>query len=124
MRSARYALKRPCANCPFTRDEGAVRLMPGRIEELAEVALGNPGGTFPCHQTVNYNGPRKPSSESECAGALIFAEKQGRATQMTRIAMRLGMVDPSQLEGQDRVFDSVDEMLATAIGRQGDDDAE
>jgi hypothetical protein len=53
----------------------------------------------------------------QCAGALIFAEKNGNATQMMRIAERLGMYDPRKLNMDADVFDDIDEMLEMAIDR-------
>jgi hypothetical protein len=50
-----------------------------------------------------------------CAGALIFAEKNENATQMMRIAERLGMYDPRKMMADqaavDSVFNDLDEMV-------------
>lgn len=48
-----FDLKRPCDNCPF-RKEGGIRLHPGRAREIARGQIDNPGMTFPCHKTVDY----------------------------------------------------------------------
>jgi hypothetical protein len=53
----------------------------------------------------------EPPKSKHCAGALIFAEKHGRATQMMRICERLKMYDATKLEGHDTVFASLPEML-------------
>lgn len=103
----------PCAECPFLRTKGAVRLRRGRIEEIAGMMLDSGGGTFPCHKTMDT--PR----ETHCAGALIFAEKNGNATQMMRIAERINHngtgYDPRKLNMEADVFDDLEEMLETAI---------
>lgn len=48
--------------------------------------LSPDGGSFPCHKTVNHSDEGEDTSRSKhCAGALIFAEKNGNATQIMRI---------------------------------------
>lgn len=122
-----YTMTKPCPECPFRRDgEGAkpVRLMPGRVEEIAGLMLGG-RGDFPCHKTTEPDdgdeecGRRATKDSVHCAGALIFAEKNETSTQMTRIAGRLGMYDPSALDKASfaEVFDDMDEMMATAVKR-------
>lgn len=83
--------------------------------------LNSAGGEFPCHLTVEYGDEteapihRADEHEKHCAGALIFAEKNGTSTQMMRIAERLGMYDAQALMTNDTaveaVFDCLDEML-------------
>jgi hypothetical protein len=107
----------PCANCPFLR-EGGIRLTSARVDEIAGMMLSPHGGEFPCHKTTREgsDGDLHATAESaHCGGALLFAEKNGNSTQMMRIAERLGLYDPSQLKGHDRVFDTVEEMKATAV---------
>ena len=94
----------PCSDCPFLKKRG-VRLRADRIRAIAGGVLGNPGATFACHQ----------DESDHCAGALIFAEKNETATQMMRICERIGMYDPKKLVGHERVFDTVNEMLKTAV---------
>jgi hypothetical protein len=121
-----YTMTKPCPECPFRRTEGAVRLRTGRIEEVAGSMLGGRSG-FPCHLTTV---PVADAAEGECdrvvtadsvhcAGALIFAEKNGQSTQMMRIAGRLGLYDSSKLDQATfaEVFDDIDEMLETAVDR-------
>lgn len=112
-----YAVPRVCADCPFRRT-GGIRLTQRRVHEIARCALGNPGGTFSCHKTVDYS-TDEGKGGLHCAGALIFAEKHNHATQMTRIVERLGMYDAAALlatpEAAD-VFDTLGEMLV-AQGR-------
>ena len=80
--------------------------------------LGMGRGEFPCHKTTREDedgdleeGPKS----SHCAGALLFSEKNDAPTQMMRICERLGMYDRTKLRGADLVFDSLSEMLRTAI---------
>jgi len=111
---------KPCISCPFRRDADGVtpiRLYRARIIEIASaVAPANgQGGGFPCHKTVDHD-ERDPRRELECAGALIFAYKQGEVSQLVRIMERMGGIDRELAEGEHPdVFDSIDEMLATAL---------
>ncbi len=61
-------------------------------------------GSFHCHKTGDCVEDDEGSSDfvandnsSACAGALIFLEKRGQSSQMTRIAGRLGLYDPDKL---------------------------
>lgn len=110
MSGLEWDLTRPCADCPFRR-EGGVRLRSERTREIAEYALGPGGATFACHKTTGVGGEYKDGKQRQCAGALVFAEKNDAPTQMMRICGRLGFYDPNKLEGFDDVFDDVDEML-------------
>ena len=92
-----YRMRRPCDSCPFLR-EGGIRLTRGRVREIAGMMTAGGPGDFPCHKTtVDVEGEdgendREATPESKhCAGALIFAEKNGTATQMMRIVERLGL---------------------------------
>ncbi len=121
-------MHKPCNNCPFLRAESAVRLTSARVEEIAGLMLNPSGGEFPCHKTTKScedvgcrdedgecGGRHRTQESLHCAGALIFAEKNDNQTQMMRIAGRLGMYDPDRLERREEVFDTIDEMLATAV---------
>lgn len=119
----KFTLKRPCNDCPFRR-EGGVRLYRARIREIVAGVTGNPGSSFPCHKTVQYDVEEDDEQgeldaatrdASHCAGALIFAHKQEAYPQLIRIMGRLGMYDPERLEEQDTIFDSLHEMLASAL---------
>lgn len=112
-----YDVTTPCNNCPFRR-KGGVRLRQERVEEIAEGMLDRRGRMLVCHKTTvdveneDGEGERTETPESSyCAGALIFAEKNRNATQLMRIAERLGMYDRTKLRGHDDVFDDMDEML-------------
>ena len=110
----RFHVPRVCDDCPFRR--GGVRLRRERVRELARAATDNQGSAFWCHKTTGVLGkvPRGKRRQ-QCAGALIFAEKQGRANQIARIMGRLGAYDPDALmatpEAGD-VYDTVDAILA------------
>ncbi len=113
-------MPRPCPECPFRRDGHGgtpVRLVQPRIHEIVRsvAPADGQGTTFPCHKTV-IHGDRDLRAELQCAGALIFAYKQGAATQHTRIMERLGVIDPALATGDHpEIFDDEDEMLATAL---------
>lgn len=118
----KWHVAKPCAGCPFRRTEGAVRLSAERIREIAGMMLSSDGGVFHCHETTQFDDEEEyhpQGAEQHCAGALIFAEKHGTTTQMMRIVERLGGYNAARLMGDkasvDAVFDSLEEMLATAI---------
>ncbi len=120
----KYTMTSPCDNCPFRR-KGFIPLKSTRADQIAQLMLitaGGAGGEFPCHKTTvdcededGFSDLRETKDSLHCAGALIFAEKQGSATQMMRIAERLGMYDAKALmennPAVDEVFDTVDEMV-------------
>lgn len=110
----KYTQTSPCGNCPFLK-EGGIRLHPERAREIADNMLSTEGATFACHKTAidsdDENGRTEGPDSLHCAGALIFAEKNGNATQMMRICERLGMYDASKLKNQHLVFDDLDQML-------------
>lgn len=95
-----YALRRPCPKCPFRNDvEPYIR--PERATEIARSIQA--GGSFPCHQTTVPD----PDDDAEliegpdskaCAGALGIQLRSGHPNQVTRIAMRLGLLDPDSID--------------------------
>ena len=102
----------PCAKCPF-RTDVAPYLNKPRARKIA-AALRN--GMFHCHATVDYagDGDGHATAKSDwCNGALIVKERDGSldANQMARISMRLGMLDPSTLDLDAPVFDSMAEWI-------------
>lgn len=118
-------ITKPCNNCPFRR-EGGIRLYAARVREIAKTVApaDGGGGPFPCHKTTRAadgelrNGPHA----SPCAGGILFAYKQGRSSQMTRVLERLGMVPVEMFRNPDpknEIFSSVKEMLATALDGRG-----
>lgn len=108
-----FSMLSPCDECPFLKQGGA-RLTEARILEVAGPMLMPQGGAFDCHKTTGTTGGTGPA---HCAGALLFALKHDNWTQMMRIAERLGRLDAERLSGGDLIFDSLEEMLATAVDR-------
>jgi hypothetical protein len=112
----------PCADCPFRRGKHAIRLHPGRVEEIAGNMLDVNGGTFSCHKETHgrttARGYRASVNDVHCAGALIFAERNDNQTRSMQIAKRLGLYDPSQFRSVHQrrlIFATIEEMLATAL---------
>jgi hypothetical protein len=116
----KYTKTVPCKNCPFMR-KGGIRLKPERAEEIGNMFSTGQGGEFPCHKTTvsieTEDGCDRAATKDSlhCAGALIFAEKQGTPSQMMRICERIGMYDAAKLMKNKKVvalvFDDLDEML-------------
>lgn len=125
-----YDLKKPCDNCPFRR-KGGVRLRPERAEDISQSMLSNQGAPFACHKTTksvvrNGHCDRAITKDSQhCAGALIYADKQGRYNQTSRIMMRIGVYNPDLLDraAYDDVFDDEDEMVEANTIAQEETDA-
>jgi hypothetical protein len=105
-----HYMNAPCADCPFLK-EGGIRLTSARVREIAGNMLSPHGGEFTCHKAVERG------EKDHCGGALVFAEKNENQTQMMRIAERLRLYDFTKLKGHDRVFDTLADMLKTAIDR-------
>lgn len=102
-----FALRRPCANCPF-RKEGAIDLEPGRLAGIVSSLLDGEATTFHCHKTVHNDRTggewgedgeyRASGQESMCAGAAIYLEKLGRPTVAMRLGVAYGIYDPERLK--------------------------
>jgi hypothetical protein len=101
-----YKLKKPCSNCPFRR-EGAIDLMPGRLEGIINHLIVDDYSTFQCHKTVHSrsggdwddDGNYNPSgNESMCAGAAAYLMKIKRPTVGMRIAFAAGFAQPNDWE--------------------------
>lgn len=95
----------PCIHCPFRRDQVSMT-RPARKREIAR-ALRR-GGSFDCHETLDYDGdgePRRTNATAFCAGALVTMENEGGAgclaNQMARIQARLRMFNPDKLRGSE-----------------------
>lgn len=104
-----YGMKTPCATCPFRKDISPY-LTRWRVREIERSLVQ---AEFACHKTTEHDdeGEHVPTSrEIHCAGALILCEKEGRPSQMMRIAEQLGLYDPRQLDMAAPVFDSFGEM--------------
>lgn len=120
-----YALRTPCADCPFRADK-TFHLRPERAAEIAR-ALRSNAGDFHCHKTVNYDDGLEGSIEQGktkvCAGALITMEKSGLSTQNMRIAGRLGLYDPARLDMDAPVYDDLSAWLR-AFAPETDNDTD
>lgn len=122
----KYDLTVPCDNCPFRR-VGGIRLRPGRVEEVAAYATDRQGAMFACHKTARQRDEEASEDDTRvhnaksqhCAGALIFAFKQGTMNQAARMAERIGFFDRDDLmknqQAVDDVFDSTEEMVKAAL---------
>lgn len=114
-------MKRPCGDCPFRKVDG-IGLTKRRIREIAGMMLDSQGGMFPCHKTVDYSEAGDDKGQARggdvhCAGALIFAEKNGNATQMMRIAERCRSYDHTAFtdEAKAEVWDSQAQWLKSSL---------
>lgn len=106
-----FELHSPCGNCPFLKEDGC-RLYVERITEIAEpFTREGEDHSFICHKTKD----KRKVNQRHCAGALIFAEKQGHQTQWMQIANRLGMYDPEKLKGHERVAGSLQELIQLSL---------
>jgi hypothetical protein len=109
-----FALKRPCGNCPF-RSDRAPFLDRDRAQDIADSLEAD--ASFHCHKTNNFDtedgAPEITVSSKHCAGAMITMEREGRANQMMRIGERLGLYDPSLLDMDSPVYDSLAEWVLT-----------
>lgn len=94
---ATFALRRPCAKCPFRADvPGYLRRK--RAQDIATSIAG--GAIFYCHQTTEEVDDELVGTErsSFCAGALILMEKAEAPNQAMRTAERLGLYDPERMD--------------------------
>jgi len=95
-----FKLKRPCVNCPFRRGQGEFfQLSPRRLTEIFEA------GAFPCHKLVKYDEDEETGEEihgmdraQQCAGLMALLWREERPNQIMRIAMRLGSLNPDELD--------------------------
>lgn len=111
----KFDLKKPCANCPFLRSDKRVDLRRARIKEIHQYMTDAQGASFPCHKTVDYSQDDPTGQESHCAGGIIYSLMQERPNQLTRIALRLRMIDADELlKHSDQVFSSLSEWLKEA----------
>ena len=124
----RFDLRKPCAECPFTRSVNPF-LSAERAAEIAEAVLSD-NRTFTCHKHLNgtyvdledenaddegLSYRYEPTmSDQHCAGAMAMVDRTGMPNAMLQVAERLGLRDPKRLspESLDLVFTSVEEMRA------------
>jgi hypothetical protein len=106
-----FRLKRPCANCPFRRTQGKLfGLGRERVEEIVEAIA------FQCHKTVDYevedDEPPKPGDKpQQCAGLMAVLHREGRPNQIMQIAIRLGHLNPVELDPDNEAYASIAEAL-------------
>lgn len=99
----KFDLTTPCNDCPFRIDGKGVQLGPGRWQEIRE-CIEEEDGYFPCHKTIDYGdhddtgSPRLQPGMQHCAGAMIHLEQLEKPNQFMRVAERLGLYDPDQLD--------------------------
>lgn len=101
-----FDLKRPCANCPFTRTNADLfQLPPSRLDEIVSATA------FQCHKTVDYSGGdgRPGSKPQQCAGLMAVLHAVGRPNQIMQVAERLADFDPSSIKSDD-CFSSLEEL--------------
>jgi hypothetical protein len=108
-----YGLTGPCDACPFRTDK-QFPLGVDRRQEIAD-SLMVEDTEFRCHKTLDYSdGEARVTSGSQvCGGALVVMAKADQGyPQMTRIAGRVGMFDPSRLDLDAPVPDDLDDWVA------------
>lgn len=106
-----FTMTRPCKNCPFLASK-YFPLNPGRRAEIAASLLCDQ--SFPCHQTTKFDDEGEQvitGKEQFCVGALITMAKQDilHHHQMVRIADRLGLFSPENLNLNAPVYSSLDD---------------
>jgi len=84
---AQFSLKKPCAECPFAKDE-AIQLRSGRRESIMQDLASQRAGTFHCHKTLDAD----KQDRKHCAGAMSLSMKLGFQPQTLKIAHRLGFI--------------------------------
>lgn len=82
--------KRPCANCPFRRDEAAIQLEPGRVQGLVSELLTDDQHTFVCHKTLD-------KERMTCAGAVGLMSKFGRLPVIARLGLVYGVITKADI---------------------------
>lgn len=113
-----YSMTTPCDNCPFRTDVPPY-LRPERVREIQHALVRS---EFYCHKTTEHRDDDgeyvRTGNEIHCAGALILMEHEEMTSQMSRIAYRLGIFDPSRLNMSAPVFMSFDDMVAAQTQRR------
>jgi len=107
-----YDMTTPCPECPF-RSNRAMYLRAERFEELRQAE-----GEFHCHKTTEYDEKTDEtyatSKTKVCAGFLIIREHSGEINQLMRIAERLGLYAPGDLDMDADVYNDWDELIEAA----------
>lgn len=101
-----FALKKPCANCPFLR-AGAIELNEGRLDGIKADLMSNSFASFLCHKTTYSTGGEDSEcgehyhasgKESHCAGATAFLLANGMSTVFMRLALSDGLIKMSDYD--------------------------
>jgi hypothetical protein len=109
-----FALKKPCANCPFL-SEGGIELNPGRLDGIKAELLGNSFASFPCHKTTYATGGENsecgdhyhPSGkEAHCAGATAYLLANGQSNVFMRLSMSSGQIKASDYDDAIALIDT------------------
>jgi hypothetical protein len=117
-----FGMTTPCSNCPFRTDIRPY-LMPERVREIEQSLVHV---SFFCHKTTKHDADELDDGdvytckggEMHCAGALILMEKEGRSSQMMRIAERFGLYDREKIDMKAPVFDTFDAMVKAQEARR------
>lgn len=114
MTKTRKIPTKPCAKCPFKDGHWL------HEDRRAEIAEGlRQDLSFYCHNSVDYEYEDEEghspglitSSSHECIGAIVLADRDGFATQMTRMAAGLGMLDLDNLDGSKIPWKGLDDWV-------------
>lgn len=89
----KFALKKPCKNCPFTTDKASsILLIKGRREQIIGDLMTQKHTEFVCHKTLK-------TTKSLCAGAVAVCRDKGREMFAASLAVRLGLIDLDHYAG-------------------------
>lgn len=83
--------KRPCANCPFRKDDAAIELRPGRLKSIVADLQADDQQTFVCHKSLSRE-------RMTCAGAVGFMSKTGRLPVIARLGLVYGVISTNDIE--------------------------
>lgn len=98
-----FALKKPCVDCPFRKENGAqFGLRPGRIQEIVNAPA------FACHLTGRNTGGKVPPQQ--CAGLMAMLHKEGKPNTIMQVAERMIEWKAANLDGS-AVYDSIEEAI-------------
>lgn len=90
-----FALRRPCANCPFKRENGGrFRLSYDRLTEILTAPA------FQCHCTVDYSedAPSQGDNPQQCVGWIATLAALGFEPQIVQVGRRMGVFSYDWIE--------------------------
>ena len=90
-----FALRRPCANCPFKSGNGnRVRLSYDRLTEILTAPA------FQCHCTVDYSedDPSQGDNPQQCVGWIATLTLLGFEPQIVQVGRRMGVFSYDWIE--------------------------